>query len=423
MTIAAPAAQLPWIDCEPVPPADFARLHAEAIFDCCKWDPQVGDVSTLAPFPIVLKKSAWQELAALAGQLATEALAAEAAMVDDQAAHRTLSLPPPIIKALRSDRRRPPAQAIARLIRFDFHFTPGGWIISEANSDVPGGMNEASGFTQLMARHYPQFDCPPDPVQALAEAVIRRCGSTARVGLAHATAYSDDCQVMTYMARRWRQLGIDARLMAPDHLRWRDDRAELLTSNGSVPLDCLFRFFPAEWLPGLPRASQWQRFFRGSATPLCNPATALLTQSKRFPLCWDALRLQMPTWRRLLPETVDPAALNGRGGADWILKPIFGRVGDGIGIEGVTPAGEMADIRLAARRDSRHWIAQRRFQAVPFMRGDQQLYPCIGIYTVDGVAVGAYARIAARPLIDQHAQEAAVLIQRGDGQNPKDTEH
>ena len=36
-------------------------------------------------------------------------------------------------------------------MRFDFHFTRDGWRISEVNSDVPGGLNESSGFERLMA--------------------------------------------------------------------------------------------------------------------------------------------------------------------------------------------------------------------------------------------------------------------------------
>jgi hypothetical protein len=39
-------------------------------------------------------------------------------------------------------------------------------------------------------------------------------------------------------------------------------------------------------------------------------------------------------------------------------------------------------------------------------------YPGIGIYTINGRVVGAYGRIAERPLIDARARDAAVLISR-----------
>ena len=41
----------------------FHRVRQRAILEGCKWDPQVGDVSTLAPFPLILSHVAWRELA------------------------------------------------------------------------------------------------------------------------------------------------------------------------------------------------------------------------------------------------------------------------------------------------------------------------------------------------------------------------
>ena len=41
------------------------------------------------------------------------------------------------------------------VLRFDFHWTTEGWRISEANTDVPGGFNEASGFARLLAPSFP----------------------------------------------------------------------------------------------------------------------------------------------------------------------------------------------------------------------------------------------------------------------------
>src|SRR5258708_11356575 len=55
----------------------FAALRRRAILEGCKWDPQVGDVDTLSPFPLVLKSSSWDRIASQAEQLAAEAIAAE----------------------------------------------------------------------------------------------------------------------------------------------------------------------------------------------------------------------------------------------------------------------------------------------------------------------------------------------------------
>lgn len=165
-------------------------------------------------------------------------------------------------------------------MRFDFHWTTEGWRISEANTDVPGGFNEATGFSSLMAAHYPDAGLCGDPALHLAGAILDAAGPGARVALVHATAYTDDRQVMVFLAERFQQRGLRTALTGPDHIRWRNDRACLEDASA---VDFIFRFFPAEWLPNLPRRSRWQEFFRNSTVPICNPATALLTQSKRLP--------------------------------------------------------------------------------------------------------------------------------------------
>ena len=66
----------------PLQPANFWRLRQRMILEHCKWDPQVGDVATLAPFAIVLPARTWRQLAGLAEALASEAETAEAELVE-----------------------------------------------------------------------------------------------------------------------------------------------------------------------------------------------------------------------------------------------------------------------------------------------------------------------------------------------------
>jgi glutathionylspermidine synthase len=296
-------------------------------------------------------------------------------------------------------------------MRFDFHATTEGWRISEVNSDVPGGFNEASGFARLIASHYPGAAPPGDPAARLADAVAAATPPEGTVALVHATAYTDDRQVMVYLAREIAARGLRPVLAGPDHLRWRGGRAMVESEGFRGPADFVVRFFPGEWLPNLPRSSAWERFFHGAETPLCNPAYALLTQSKRFPLVWDHLRTALPTWRRLLPETRDPRDAGWRKDAGWVLKPALGRVGDMVGLAGATGDKEWKLIRKDVRGYPGTWVAQRRFAAEPLRTAEGDVYPCIGIYTVDGRAAGAYGRAARRPLIDHLAQDVAVLIE------------
>jgi glutathionylspermidine synthase len=142
-----------------------------------------------------------------------------------------------------------------------------------------------------------------------------------------------------------------------------------------------------------------------------NPATALLTQSKRFPLVWDRLETPLPAWRSLLPETVDPRDSSWKRDPGWVLKPALGRVGDGIGLAGATPEKEWKMIRREVRFGPRWWAAQRRFTAIPLDVGGEAVYPCVGVYTIDGRAAGAYGRVARKPIINHLAQDAAVLVE------------
>jgi len=75
-------------------------------------------------------------------------------------------------------------------------------------------------------------------------------------------------------------------------------------------------------------------------TPLGTRPHALFPQGRRFPLVFGRLRTALPTWERLLPETRDPRDAAWRDDPTWVLKPTWGRVGEAIGLVGVTPAKE-----------------------------------------------------------------------------------
>jgi hypothetical protein len=94
----------------------------------------------------------------------------------------------------------------------------------------------------------------------------------------------------------------------------------------------------------------------------------------------------------------------------WVLKPALGRVGEDVGIRGVSSLEEYGAILGAARRRPEAWVAQRRFSIVPLETSMGAVFPCIGVYTVNGKAAGLYGRVAANPLIDHNAQDAAVLL-------------
>lgn len=399
----------------PLSEADWHCVKLTTVFDHCKWDIQSEDHCVLADFPILLNGTDWRQLASWAEALASEALAAETELLSRPELHAALGLPSAICRTLRHcDIGRAPTGA-ARVMRFDFHFTKEGWRISEVNADVPGGFIEAGGFTELMATYYADTVAPPNPSSAYAEAVVHCVGDKGLIGLVHATAHVDDAQVMHFLAKQIRSRGTRAVLLSPEHLFWESGRSSIACEFASGNPDLLIRFFPAEWLPELQSAAQWEPWFCGGVTRMSNPGTALMIQSKRFPLVWNKLKEPMQTWRSLSPESVCPSKLDLSATNDWVLKPVFGRVGEDVAIAGVTAETDYKNILQAASRHPKYWAAQRRFETVPLSGPEGLYYPCVGVFTLDGRTAGAYGRIARKPLIDHNAQDAAVLISTRDG--------
>jgi len=392
---------------DPIREPVWRSLVTRAKFECFKWDAQSEDHCVLARFPLWLGATEWSQLSTWAEHLAAETIAAESELLLRPELHATLGLPRAVRHALARAAERPPVSA-ARVMRFDFHDTREGWKISEVNSDVPGGFVEGSGFSRLVSECLgKRILC--DPAEKYAEAVAEAAGGGS-IALVHATAHSDDRQVMEYLAAILRARGLQAVPVSPSHVQWERGRARLVCPFAQGEPAVLLRFYPAEWLPSLGRATAWEKYFGDSITPQSNPGSALLVQSKRFPLVWDQLRTPLPTWRALLPETKGPGIL-GRGKGDWVVKPALGRVGEDIGIEGLTPKKQMRAIRFSAAAFRSEWVEQRRFEAIPLATADGLRFPCLGVFTVDGKSAGMYGRLGAKPMIDQDAQDVAVLVQ------------
>ncbi len=147
----------------------LSALRRRAIFECDKWDPQVGDQSALASSALLLDPAAWLELETLAQSLAEESLQAEREIALRPELHATLGLSKPVRRALRAACREGVPASAARVMRFDFHWTHEGWRISEVNSDVPGGFIEASGVTRLMAHTLGGLPMTADPDRCLCD--------------------------------------------------------------------------------------------------------------------------------------------------------------------------------------------------------------------------------------------------------------
>jgi glutathionylspermidine synthase len=390
---------------------DWSHLRLRAIFDHCKWDPQCGDSEVLGRFPLLLEPETAQQLSELAERLTSEALAAENEILANPRLLATLSLPAAIRERLKIAGPEQHRRHI-RVMRFDFHYTTTGWQISEVNADVPGGYVEACGWNGLFAEKYSGFDAPCRPTKIYADAICEVASRGELIALAHATVYSEDRQVMVHLGRELESRGVKTCLVSPKNLKWRGGRATLSTAFAVGELAAVVRLSPGEWLPSMCDRSGWEPWFGESTTPLSNPGKALVLQSKRFPLVWDELKTDLTAWRTLLPQTVCPSEVSKLDCEDLVVKPAFGRVGEDVAISGVTNSQEYSRILRAVRKRETDWIAQKRFQVVPVTTMQGDVFPCVGVYAVNGKVAGFYGRAAGKALIDEHAFDVAVLVRR-----------
>ncbi len=299
-------------------------------------------------------------------------------------------------------------------MRFDFHPTPAGWRLSEVNADVPGGFSEATEFTRLMAERCPGLEPAGAPGPAWVDAILARAPAAPTGVLVYAPGFTEDLQVVSYVASLLRARGCRALLAQPQHLRWRDGRAHVESDWHRGPVDFVVRFFQAEWLPHLPRRVDWRPLVSGASTPVANPGTAILLESKRFPLTWEHLGTPLTTWRELLPETRELPRDLRRIDASWMLKSAYSNNGDDVLNRDLSPPAEWGKATRWLGWTRRHWVAQRRFDAHPLETPWGPMHACVGVYTVDGRAAGMYGRVSHLPIVDYRSADAAVLI--GDGE-------
>jgi hypothetical protein len=123
------------------------------------------------------------------------------------------------------------------------------------------------------------------------------------------------------------------------------------------------------------------------------------------------LAAQLPTWRALLPETRDPRHAPWSSDEQWLVKTAYCNTGDTVAIRHLLTPRQWRAVRRNIWLSPGRWVTQRRFRALPLDSPCGAVYPCIGVYTIDGRSAGAYARISPRPLIDFAAVDVALLIE------------
>ena len=398
-----------------IPNDQYSEYRYQTIFKAYKWDPQVGDHHTIAEHVVLLDQETAEKLELWAEQLSEETMMMEQALIHRPSLVKKLGLPKKVLKTVERLSNYDRNQNI-RLMRFDFHPTIDGWAVSEVNSDVPGGLAEASILPEIAAKYFNGYEPRHHVGESLLQAFSERVDKNSTIAFVHATSYSDDRQVMEFVSDYFHSQGYQTVFAAPDHIEWKDKKAVCIIEGKEGPVGGIVRFFPLEWLTSLPRKSDWKGYY-DCETPSCNHPIAILTQSKRLPLIWDELGVDIPTWKKLLPSTKSPELIKSQED-DWIYKPALGRVGDGISIKEAIAVKERLRIEKEARKHPGNWLAQRRFMSEPLKdRNEEAFHLCVGVFTVNGKRAGFYGRISPYPRIDERAKDIPVLVSKGGSQN------
>ena len=387
----------------------FSPVRRRMILEYCKWDPQIGDESVLLNQPMILGAETWAKLCTAAEGMAAEIAEVEAELLKRPHLIPSLGMPGSLRRVLRSLSAADLASQV-RTLRFDFHPTSEGWKVSEVNSDVPGGFTESSHFTAMMAEHYPWMRPAGNPLQAWCRAMTSSIGA-AEVAILYAPGYMEDQQVASLLGATLQQEGCAVHFIQhPGEIRWQDRKAFLDEKRSTVPLDAIVRFYQGEWLGNLPRRVGWHHLYSKSRTMVTNPGFAVLAESKRLPLVWRNLSSSTDTLKAMFPECRETSEVDSQP-EEWVFKPAFSNTGDDVILSSLLDQAVWKSLRATILRHSHRWVAQRRFRTIPVRADSGEFSPCIGVYTINGKAEGAYVRLARGPVVDYRASEAALLIE------------
>ena len=396
-----------------IPEDRYYDYKIQAMFDCYKWDPQFCDNNTLSRYVLVLSKEENKELIELTQKLDNETRLAEEYLNKNTKIAKKLLLPKKILEQIPNMQNYDKTQNI-RLMRYDFHPSiNGNWVVTEVNSDCPGGFAESSLLPNL-AREF--IDMPNLEYNSfgerMVEAINKKLNKKGTIMMIHCTCFSDDRQVMQYMGDRLKKEGYNIIYGAADHINFKNKKAYCILENNQTSIDLIFRFTPLEWLIQM-KPRRWDGYF-SSLTKSCNHPISIYAQSKRFPFVWDDLEkagINMKTWRSLLPETFEVKNTILKDG--YIYKPVYGRVGEKISIKEACKDDEYEKILKDVKKHPKQYLIQKKFESNPLKTKDgKQYHICIGSYTIEGEHAGYYARMSQYPRIDSYAEDIPVLIEK-----------
>jgi len=111
-----------------------------------------------------------------------------------------------------------------------------------------------------------------------------------------------------------------------------------------------------------------------------------------------------------MPESRHPSSCHCKEDGTWVVKGAFSNNGDEVFVSSVTDARTFARFSRLLDTNPNDWVLQRKFETVSVASDAGPLYPCVGVYTINGQAAGVYARASTGPITDYSALDVALLI-------------
>jgi glutathionylspermidine synthase len=375
------------------------------------WDAFVSGERRVDLHPIVISRALHARAIAVAENVMRSVSIASARAHGDPAERALYGLPE---SAMRLAEASAFARDDASLVRVDLLVGEDDDLHAcEINADCPGGHNESLGLPKLArAAGFSRGNDPTRVVPALAARLADLARSVANgapptVGMIYATAYAEDLQVCAIVRRELRRLGVNAILAPPTAPTLNADGA--LTLRGT-PIHALYRYFPAEYMEGQRNVSAIARAVAAGRVRTLSSFAHVYTQSK-LSLARAGALANVPETHDLID--VDEARLRAERG-DWVVKRAYGRVGEDVVVGALCTQADwelaLTSI-LADRRRGESWIAQRfvRQRAMQTPWGPRLL--TLGVYLLDGVFVGYFARITSESHVSHDALVLPVFVE------------
>ena len=368
-------------------PGQFTALVDELRFKYHKWDAYVGGTLRVLPDALMITPAEHNDAVNCCVRIHDALGRAAARVLLEPRWLDRLGIPPAALEIIRAE--IPHSHGI---VRYDLIPTASGWMAPEFNEDAPGGFNESIAGKDLYAPLLHAASVPGDFAQSFLDAVPP--GN--RVGLVYATGYAEDLQHVLILSELLESRGIETVLAAPSHLTCGPfGRPRLL----GKPVDWIFRFFPGEWYGYLENIRDWRRAV--AKIPIINPLSRLVRQSKALYALWREEPLldsaDTALLNRYTPHTEffrqDRVNLYLGQRENWVLKKLYGRMGDSVAIGRMCTPEVWGKCMAEAAKTPHAWIAQHAFTPLPVLNSTRRLFPALGVYLVDGAFAAYYSRV------------------------------